>query len=187
MGGHLRKEAMTAFVEPCGLGTGSVELDEPTDHLALRDSFASFPSGVATIAALVDAEPVGMLVSSFVTVSLDPPLVSVCMDHGSTTWPVLGRANRLGISVLADGHGSTARQFAGPAEGRFSDVRFRASADGAVLVDEAAGWFECSVYAEIPAGDHAVVLLRVHGHRRVVGTEPLVFHGSRFRWLASDE
>jgi flavin reductase (DIM6/NTAB) family NADH-FMN oxidoreductase RutF len=178
---------MTAFVEPCGLGTGPVELDEPTDHLALRDTFATFPSGVATVAALVEGEPVGLLVSSFVTVSLEPPLVSVCMDHASTTWPVLRRAGRLGISVLADGHGSTARQFAGAAEGRFRDVHFGASADGAVLVDEAAGWFECSVYAEIPAGDHDVVLLSVHGHRRIVGTEPLVFHGSRFRWLASDE
>lgn len=179
---------MTTFAEPrTGLTTGRLHLDEPADHLSLRDTFATLPSGVAVVAARVDAAPVGLLVSSFVTVSLDPPLVSICVDHGSKTWPLLGQAHRLGISVLAGGHESTARQFAGPAAQRFAGVDLHTSEGGAVLVDEAAGWFECSGYAEVTAGDHDVVLLSVHGHRRRPDTEPLVFHGSRFRWLSADE
>ena len=130
--------------------------------------------------------PVGLIVSSFVTVSLDPPLVSICIDHGSTTWPRLRAAHRVGVSVLAGAHERTARQFAGPAAGRFDDIDVHVSPAGAVLVHEAAGWFECSVYDEVPAGDHDVVLLRVHGHRRGDSAEPLVFHRSRFRGLASD-
>jgi flavin reductase (DIM6/NTAB) family NADH-FMN oxidoreductase RutF len=167
--------------------TDSPELDESGDHRALRDSYATFPSGVTVVAALVDGEPVGMLVSSFVTVSLDPPLVSISMDHGSSTWPSLRRAQRLGVSVLAAGHEATARQFAGPAAQRFDGVDAHTASDGAVLVGEAAGWFECTVHAEVPAGDHDLVLLRVLGHGRADDAEPIVFHGSRFRWLSSDE
>ncbi|MCW2762100.1 MAG: hypothetical protein JWR85_2301 [Marmoricola sp.] len=179
---------MTSFAEPCtGFVTGGSHLDEPAGHLSLRDTFATFPSGVTVVAAHVDAAPVGLLVSSFVTVSLDPPLVSICVDHGSKTWPVLGQAQRLGISVLAGGHESTARQFAGPVAQRFAGVGHHSSEGGAVLVDEAAAWFECSVHAQVTAGDHDVVLLRVHVHRRGPDTEPLVFHGSRFRWLSTDE
>jgi flavin reductase (DIM6/NTAB) family NADH-FMN oxidoreductase RutF len=179
---------VTAFAEPePGVGPGPDHLERPDDHLALRDTFATFPSGVATVAAQVDGEPIGLIVSSFVTVSLDPPLVSVCIDHGSTTWPRLRQAERIGVSVLANAHERTARQFAGPAIGRFTDIEVRVIESGAVLIDEAAGWFECSIYDEVPAGDHDVVLLRVHGHRRGVATEPLVFHRSRFRGLVSDD
>jgi flavin reductase (DIM6/NTAB) family NADH-FMN oxidoreductase RutF len=183
-----RLAAMTAFVEPdTGLGSEPLHLDAPADHLALRDSFATFPSGVAVVAARVEGAPVGLLVSSFVTVSLDPPLVSICVDHTSTTWPTLGAVRRLGISVLSERHEATARQFAGAAARRFAGVRVLTGASGAVLVDEAAGWFECSVHAEVPAGDHDVVLLEVHGHRRGETPAPLVFHGSRFRGLSADE
>lgn len=182
---------MTAFVEPdtaSGASSCSVHLDEPADHLALRDSFAVFPSGVVVVAANVGEGPIGLLVSSFVTVSLDPPLVSVCVGHGSTTWPALRRTPRLGISVLAQDHERTARQFAGPPENRFAGVNVLTNAEGAVLVDEAVGWFECTVHAEVPAGDHDVVLLRVHGHRRRASApHPLVFHGSQFRQLTHDE
>lgn len=184
---------MTAYADPepvLGPGredTDPADLERPDDHLALRDTFATFPSGVAVVAAEVDGQPVGLLLSSFVTVSLDPPLVSVCVDHASTTWPRLRRAGRVGVSVLSEAHEGVARQFAGPAEGRFTDVDLHVRESGAVLVGASAGWFECDIHEEVPAGDHDVVLLRVHGHRPGETTQPLVFHGSRFRELAVDE
>jgi flavin reductase (DIM6/NTAB) family NADH-FMN oxidoreductase RutF len=69
------------------------------DPQQLRRVFGSFPSGVAAVAALVAGEPVGIAASSFTSVSLDPPLVSVCIAHTSTTWPVLRTASRLGVSI----------------------------------------------------------------------------------------
>ena len=69
----------------------------------LRASFACFPSGVAAVCALIDGEPVGMVMSSFTSVSLDPPLVSVCVDLNSSTWPRLRSAPWLGVSILGEG------------------------------------------------------------------------------------
>ena len=77
-----------------GLAVGAI------DPIALRRVFGAFPTGVTALAALVDGEPVGMAASSFVAVSLDPPLVSFCPAISSKTWPRLRRAARLGISVL---------------------------------------------------------------------------------------
>jgi flavin reductase (DIM6/NTAB) family NADH-FMN oxidoreductase RutF len=62
---------------------------------ALRQAFAAFPSGVVAVAAEVAGRPVGLAASSFTSVSLDPPLVSVSIACSSTTWPVLRKAARI--------------------------------------------------------------------------------------------
>ena len=66
----------------------------------LRQVFAAFPTGIAAVAAIIDGEPAGLAANSFVSVSLDPPLVSVCIGHTSTTWPALRTAGRLGWDPL---------------------------------------------------------------------------------------
>lgn len=71
------------------------------DPAELRQVFSMFPSGVVTVAALNDkGKPVGMVASSFTSVSLDPPLVSICIQNTSATWPVLHASKRLGVSVM---------------------------------------------------------------------------------------
>ncbi len=152
-------------------------------HRALRDAFGSFPSGVVSACAVVDGSPVGMAMSSFTSVSLDPPLVLVCVDRASSTWPKLRDAQRLGISVLGEAHDATARQLASRTADRFAGLPLVDGEGGALFVGGAAAWLECSVESELPGGDHVVVLLRVHGHR-VLETGPLVFHGSTFTTVA---
>src|SRR5918997_4998820 len=80
-----------------------VELDDlSADPQELRRAYGCFPSGVTAICTLVDGAPDGMAASSFTSVSLDPPLVSVCVQNTSTTWPRLRHLPRLGVSVLAE-------------------------------------------------------------------------------------
>ncbi|SEL82084.1 flavin reductase family protein [Streptacidiphilus jiangxiensis] len=153
------------------------------DTTSLRAVYGAFPTGVTAVAAVVGGRPVGMAASSFTTVSLTPPLVSVCMAHSSSTWPALRRAERLGISVLASDHGPLCRRLAGPAEDRFTGVAWRATPDGAVLLDGASAWFDCSVEQEVRAGDHDILVLRVHDLRADPAVDPLVFHASTFRSL----
>jgi flavin reductase (DIM6/NTAB) family NADH-FMN oxidoreductase RutF len=153
------------------------------DSTSLRAVFGAFPTGVTALAALVDGKPVGVAASSFTSVSLTPPLVSVCMAHSSSTWPALRRAERLGISVLSTDHEAVCRQLAGPADKRFARVDWRATPDGAVLLDGASAWFECSLEQVVRAGDHDIVVLRVHDLHAEPAVEPLVFHGSLFRSL----
>ncbi|MBF9067074.1 flavin reductase family protein [Streptacidiphilus fuscans] len=157
------------------------------DTTSLRAVYGAFPSGVTAVAALVDGQPVGLAASSFTSVSLTPPLVSVCAGHTSSTWPLLRRAERLGISVLGAEHGLLCRQLAGPSDQRFTQVAWRATPDGAVLLDGASAWFDCSVEQEIRAGDHDILVLRVHDLSAETDVEPLVFHTGTFRSLRAPE
>jgi flavin reductase (DIM6/NTAB) family NADH-FMN oxidoreductase RutF len=158
---------------------------QPVDPAQLRRAYGCFPSGVTAVCAMIADQPVGMAASSFTSVSLGPPLVSVCVGNGSTTWPRLRDRARIGISVLAHGQESTCRALSAKHEDRFANVEWEVSGDGAVFVQGASLWLNCSVSAELPAGDHTIVLLRVHGLRANLESEPLVFHGSRFRQLAA--
>jgi flavin reductase (DIM6/NTAB) family NADH-FMN oxidoreductase RutF len=153
-------------------------LDHRLQPEALRRAFGSFPSGVVAVTALVDGVPVGLAASSFTSVSLDPPLVSVSVARTSTTWPVLRTAPRIGVSVLARHQAEVCRQLAGPAERRFDDLTLRTTAGGAVLLAEAASAFECSLAEELAAGDHIIALLRLHDVEDGTAA-PLVFHRSK--------
>ncbi|MEY9941738.1 flavin reductase family protein [Streptacidiphilus sp. MAP5-3] len=156
------------------------------DAAALRAVYGAFPSGVTAVAALVEGRPVGLAASSFTSVSLAPPLVSVCAGQTSSTWPLLRRAERLGVSVLGAEHALLCRQLAGPSDERFTGVAWRATPDGAVLLDGASAWFDCSVEQEIRAGDHDILVLRVHDLYAEPDVEPLVFHTGTFRSLRTD-
>jgi flavin reductase (DIM6/NTAB) family NADH-FMN oxidoreductase RutF len=101
--------------------TGLVAVTE--DAVDLRRAYASFPSGVAAVCTLQGERPIGIAASSFVAVSLDPPLVSVCVQHTSTTWPRLRGAARLGVSVLAADQHEICRDLAAKDGDRFARVR----------------------------------------------------------------
>jgi flavin reductase (DIM6/NTAB) family NADH-FMN oxidoreductase RutF len=117
---------------------------------------------------------------------MDPPLVSVCVAHTSTTWPLLNTMPRLGVSVLGEDQGELCRALAAKTGDRFARVEWEASDIGAVFLRGAALWLECSVHAQLPAGDHDIALLNIHRLDTYDDVQPLVFHGSRFRQLASD-
>lgn len=154
----------------------------------LRRVVGRYPSGVTAVAALVDGTPVGMVASSFTSVSLTPPLVSVCVAHTSATWPQLSRAPRLGVSVLSAAQAKHGRQLAAKGIDRFADVQWRPTDAGAVLLDGATAWLDTSVHQRIRAGDHDIVVLRVHDAGVAEGdhdSAPLVFHASRFHRLES--
>ena len=150
----------------------------------LRQAFGCFPSGVLALSGLLpDGTPVGMAVSAFVPVSLDPPLVQVCIQRSSTTWPVLQQLPRLGLSVLAEEHGSVARSLASRTGDRFAGVHWEANASGAVFVHGSTLWLETSLESEYVAGDHSMCLLRIWSIDSHPEVTPLVYHGSHFRLL----
>jgi flavin reductase (DIM6/NTAB) family NADH-FMN oxidoreductase RutF len=149
----------------------------------LRGAFASFPSGITAVAAVRDGRPRGLAASSFTSVSLDPPLVSVCIARTSATWPTLRTAPRIGLSVLAQEHGRVARSLAARGIDRFAEVSWERTPQGAVFVHGSALWLDCTRYDEFPAGDHEIVLLCIQQLWTYPEVSPLVFHGSEFRQL----
>jgi len=154
--------------------------NQDLDPSRLRQAFGVFPSGVVAVAATVDGRPIGLAASSFTSVSLDPPLVSISVANTSRTWPDLRRARRLGVTVLADHHGGVCRQLAGPVDERFSGVEVTTTDEDAVLLDDGLASFECSIFREVEAGDHTIVILRLHAVEHADVSSPLVFHRSGF-------
>ena len=153
------------------------------DPRELRRVFGAFPSGVTAVAALIGGVPTGLTASSFTSVSLEPALVSVCIARTSRTWPTLREVPRLGVSILSGDQEHVGRQLASPAPDRFAGVPWRATTDGAVLLDGASGWLDTSVVQQVRAGDHDIVVLAVHDLDADHDIGPLVFHASRFHRL----
>ncbi len=162
--------------------------NQDLDPHALRRAFGVFPTGVVAVAAEVDGVRTGLAASSFTSVSIDPPLVSFSVANTSRTWPDLRRAERLGLTVLADHHGEVCRRLAGPVGQRFEHVAATATDGGAVMLDDGLARFACSIYREVEAGDHTIVLLLLHAVDHAgdlpTGVSPLVFHRSGFGRLS---
>lgn len=154
------------------------------DPSALREAFGHFPSGVVAIAAEVDGARLGIAASTFVPVSLDPPLVSFCVQNTSETWPRLAEVPVVGISVLGEGHDEAVRTLAAKTGDRFAGLQTTSSHTGAVFVHGTCMWLESEIEQEVPAGDHTIVILRIRDITVHGDVTPMVFHRRRFRRLS---
>jgi flavin reductase (DIM6/NTAB) family NADH-FMN oxidoreductase RutF len=151
----------------------------------LREAFGHFPSGVIAIAAEVDGTRVGLAASTFVPVSLDPPLVSFAVQNTSETWPKLKGLPYLGISVLGEAHDEAARTLAAKTGDRFAGLETVSRKSGAVFVQGTSVWLESAIEQLVPAGDHTIVILRVSDITVHPDVPPIVFHRSTFRRLGA--
>jgi len=175
---------MTVTVIDAGSAEGMFVDNTGLTTDVLRGAYGRFPSGVTAVCGLVGGQPAGIAASSFTAVSLDPPLVSVCVATTSTTWPVLRRASSLGVSVLAEDQGPVARALASKTPDRFASVDWVAEPSGSVFVEGAALWLECRIVRQVAAGDHVIALLEVDRLSRHAVVPPMVFHASTFTSLA---
>jgi flavin reductase (DIM6/NTAB) family NADH-FMN oxidoreductase RutF len=140
-----------------------------------------FPTGVTVVAAMgPQGLPFGLTVNSFTSVSLDPPLVLVCIDRGAASHDPLMDAPHFTVNVLASGQSDVASRFASePTQGRFDAVVWHESTHGAPLVEGASAWLECSLHAMHEAGDHTILVGRVQSADAREGSA-LVFHRGRY-------
>jgi len=148
---------------------------------ALRDVMSRFATGVTVVAA-VDREgsPFGLTVSSFTSVSLEPPLILVCIDHGAASHDPLMAASHFTVNILGAAQSAVADRFATePSQGRFDDVSWSQSALGTPLVDGSRAWLECSRHEIYDGGDHSILLGRVEAAGSQ-GGPALLFHQGRY-------
>ncbi|CAM3257606.1 flavin reductase [Nocardioides dubius] len=150
------------------------------DPTTFRDVMAQWPSGVTVVTTLAqDGGWHGMTASSFSSVSLDPPLVSICLTKTLYSHELIERSGVFAINVLAKDQIDVGRRFAGMDKGvvdRFDGESWSTSATGAPLLDSALGWFDCRVVHAYPGGDHTIFVgevLEGHAARR---SAPLLFH-----------
>lgn len=155
----------------------------PFDDRTLRDAYGCFPSGVAAVCAMDGENPIGLAVSSFTSISIDPPLVAISIAKSSSTWPRLVSAPEIGLSVLASGQDAICRSLASKDQDRFAGVPWRRTILGAVVIEGSSLMLASTVHDVFEGGDHNVALLSVVALIADPQITPLVFHGSRFREL----
>jgi 3-hydroxy-9,10-secoandrosta-1,3,5(10)-triene-9,17-dione monooxygenase reductase component len=153
------------------------------DERSLRSALGRFATGVAFVTARVDGKPAGLIVNSFASVSLQPPLVSFCPSRSSLTWSRMRRTGCFAVNVLGRRHEGFARRATPAGADRFAGVRWVSGRDGVLLLADALAVLECDIVAEHPAGDHWIVIGRVEQLRTATGMDPLVFFDGAFTAL----
>jgi len=169
---------------------GTVTQSLATDQRLLRTAFAAFATGV-TVVTVGGPQPHGMTANSFTSVSLDPPLVLVCVGREAIMHDRLERTGAFAISVLAAHQDGVARHFADRTRRRgmaeFDGVPWSPGPhSGAPLIDGAIVWLECGLWRSYDAGDHSIFLGQVRSLRRQDQAAALLFFDGRFDQLPVD-
>ncbi|MCS7068066.1 MAG: flavin reductase family protein [Meiothermus sp.] len=152
---------------------------EPTLSDQLRQVMSCWPSGVTVIAAHHAGETRGMTASSFTSVSLEPPLILVCINENTQLWPLLEKAGRFSVNLLAEGHEHTSAHFAGrPIEGY--DPLSRGESP---TLEGALATLHCQTWAVYPGGTHKIVVGKVEQVTLGESNRPLLYWNRGYRQL----
>lgn len=154
------------------------------DADTLRRVAGHFPTGVTVVTTVHDGRPCGLTVNSFTSVSLDPPLVLVCVARSARAYACIDAEGRFTVNVLSEGQEPIARLFASKvAENKFSDLAHRPSPHGFPILDGAHAWLDSEVVARHPGGNtHTIYVARVTALATGAG-RPLIFHAGRYSGL----
>ncbi len=145
-----------------------------------RKVLGRYPTGVTIVTGLDGENHVGMVIGSFVSVSMDPPLVGFLPDKSSSTWGRIADCGFFGVNILRDSQLDTSNAFfKGPGD-PFESLDYTVGASGAARIAGCAGWLDCRVHEMIDAGDHWMVLGRVIDLDCEEVNEPLLFLGGGY-------
>jgi len=154
------------------------------DSQNFRQVLGRLPTGVVIVTGGDPQDPSGLVCGSFMSVSLEPPLVAVSPSKTSTSWPAIEARGTFCANVLAEGQQDLAQHFAVSGGDKFAGVGWEpAPATGAPILNDVAAWIDCRIYKQIEAGDHWLVLgevMELSLHRE---GGALVFHGGQFHPL----
>jgi len=156
------------------------------DRTELRRVMGHFATGVAVITTrAVDGKPHGLTVNALCSVSLDPPLLLVCLDKRAESHPALGRAGAFAVNILGHRHEDLSRRFATSGGDKFGHVSHRVGRTGVPILDGVLGVVECRVIAAHDAGDHTIYLGEVE-HLEASEGDPLLFFRGKYRRLSGN-
>jgi flavin reductase (DIM6/NTAB) family NADH-FMN oxidoreductase RutF len=148
------------------------------DAAQFRQLLGRFATGVTILTVTsADGRPLGMTANSLASVSLYPPLISVCVDHEAEMHAAILRVDQFVINVLSSSQETLARRFADKHEDRFEGVGYHMTPDGLIMLGGALAHIECQRHAEYPGGDHTIVVGRVIGGSTSKGRPLLYYRG----------
>ncbi|HEY1701577.1 MAG TPA: flavin reductase family protein [Trebonia sp.] len=148
------------------------------DHASMRETMGAFPSGVTVLATCVGTVPVGMTISSFASVSLEPPLLLQCVSRAASCLPAFRVRQPVAVNVLAHDQARLARRFAGKDDDRFAGIDFHLDGGGSPVLAGTAAWIGGAIDRIYDAGDHVILLIRARTVHRT-GKMPLLYHSGQ--------
>jgi len=158
----------------------------PVSAREFRAALRHFPAGV-TVVTTRDAQgrPCGLTASAFTSVSLDPPLVLVCVDHAATAYPAFEACGWFAVNVLGKSQEPLSRRFAASRPDKFVGVAYREGQAGLPILEDVVAALECRLVHRYPGGDHTIFVGRVEG-TTIAGGPPLVYFLGGYHHLDSD-
>ncbi len=156
---------------------------------AFRNALRNFPAGVTLVTLKSGEEIHGLTVSAFVSVSPDPPLVAVMIDHQHRAHQLLERAGAVfAVNILGEEQADLSERFAWKADGeRFAAGRWESAVTGAPILADAVAWLDCTIFSRHAAGSHSLYIgeVQASGVPRPEAA-PLIYWNRAYRALRLD-
>jgi flavin reductase (DIM6/NTAB) family NADH-FMN oxidoreductase RutF len=147
------------------------------DIAELRRTLGSFATGVAITTTLDSSGvPKGFTANSFTSVSLDPPLVLVCVDKAASCYPAFAATTHFGINILNEAQQHLSRGFASKSDDKFADVPWVSGVTGSPIFPDSTAWLDCELYNRVEAGDHLILIGKVVNFGHSPEKQPLGYH-----------
>ena len=147
----------------------------PIDPDLFRSVLGRFATGVTVVTARDEHGDHGMTVSAFSSLSLEPPLVLICVAHDATMTPVICAAADFVVHILSDGQEAMSRRFSSQLDDRFAGLGFARGEKGVIILDDVQAWMECRVVGHHVEGDHTIIVGAVErAHAR--DARPLLYY-----------
>ena len=138
-----------------------IEFDPTTlkNPRALRTAFGSFMTGVTVVTTHDEAgNPLGFTANSFTSVSLEPPLVLVCLANTSSNYEIFANTSKFAVNILSETQIEVSNTFARPVDDRFASVGWQAGPNGSPVLNDVSAWFDCDMFNTVDAGDHLILI-----------------------------
>ena len=145
------------------------------DETKFRNVLSHYPTGVTLVTAMHQGDPVGLIIGSFTSVSLNPPLVGFLVGKRSSTWPRIAASGSFCVNILGHHQEEVCRLFARGSPDRFAAIGWTAERNGMPVLDDVIAWIDCDIDRVDEAGDHWWVIGRVVQLKAVGEGSPLVF------------
>lgn len=157
------------------------------DVAELRRTLGSFATGVA-VATTLDSNgaPKGFTANSFTSVSLDPPLVLVCVDKSASCYPAFAAADHFGINILNEAQQHVSRAFASKLADKFADMPWVSGITGSPIFPDSAAWLDCELHNRVEAGDHLIIIGKVLSFGHSPAKQPLGYHRGSYIAFSSE-
>ena len=154
-----------------------------------RHVMGGFATGITVVSCLDETgNPVGLTVNSFASVSLDPPLVSICIDRGTTSFPAFMQCDGIAVSILSADQKDISMRFSDPRAKRWGVIDHdTGNHSGCPIIKNPLGWLEASVVNRYDGGDHIIILAKVLDLFLDPEKDPLLYFRGDYRQLNTND